>query len=231
MEKIKSLAWYWQLVILLVVAGLVYGSVYYFYTSGIRTETAGIVEQADSLRAKNTQAQIATQRINEFRSLFAAKTEEYDELKVLLPEQREITNILQGLNDTAQGSRLILRRFSPKDDVLKDSIMEKPVEVEVDSNFVNLKDFFEKMGKLQRIVSISDFSINQLDDQSSDRTIHSQFLLSAYYAAPEGATPPPGKPGQPTPPGATPPAANPAANTAAPAANTAAPAANTAAPK
>ena len=63
--------------------------------------------------------------------------------------------------------------------------MAKPVEVEVDSNFANLRAFFDAMAKLPRIVSITDFKINQLDKQTTRKTIHAQFLLTAYYADPK----------------------------------------------
>ncbi len=197
MEKFKSLIWYWQLAILVGVGSLLYFGVYYFVTSDTRAETQVLSDQITQLQAKNQAAQIATQRINEFRSLYATKQVEYDELKILLPEEREITNVLQGLQDTARGSRLILARFSPREDTQQDSIMAKPVEIEVDSNFNNLREFFDKIAKLQRIVSITDFSLKQLDKQSGDRTLHSQFLLTAYYASPENLTPPPPAPGAP----------------------------------
>lgn len=191
MEKIKALTWYWQLAIFVVLAAMIYYfGVYYFVTSPTRVEIQALNDQISQLQAKNQAAQIATQRINEFRSLYATKQLEYDELKILLPEEREITVVLQGLQDTARGSRLILSRFTPRDDTQQDSIMAKPVEIEVDSNFNNLREFFDKIAKLQRIVSITDFSLKQLDKQSSDRTLHSQFLLTAYYAAPEVLAPP-----------------------------------------
>ena len=41
------------------------------------------------------------------------------------------------------------------------------------------------MAKLPRIVSITDFKINQLDKQTGAKTLHAQFLLTAYYADPE----------------------------------------------
>lgn len=80
--------------------------------------------------------------------------------------------------------------------------MAKPVEVEVDSNFNNLRSFFESMAKLPRIVSISDFKLNQLDKQTNEKTLHAQFLLTAYYAAPTdlNAPPPNGTPAPGTPP-------------------------------
>ncbi len=195
LEKLKNLKWHFQLIIMVSIAALLYGSVWYFVTSETRAEVATLNDQVAQLRAKNETARVATQRINEFRALYASKAEEYEELKVLLPEQREITNVLQGLQDTANGSRLMVMRFSPRDDAMQDSIMAKPVEVEVQSNFNNLRAFFEAMARLPRIVSITDFKINQLDKQSEAKTIHAQFLLTAYYAAPTDLNVKPGQPG------------------------------------
>jgi type IV pilus assembly protein PilO len=183
-NKIVNLKWYFQFVLLAAVGAVVYFSVWYFVTSSTRDEVAQLQDQVSQLKAKNETARVATQRINEFRALFASKTEEYDELKVLLPEQREITNVLQGLQDTANSSRLVVMRFSPREDSTQDAIMAKPVEVEVDANFNNLRSFFDTMAKLPRIVSITDFKLNQTDKQSDNRTLHAQFLLTAYYAAP-----------------------------------------------
>ncbi len=201
-EKLKALQWHFQLMILVGVATLLYLTVWYFITSETRAEVAVLNEQVAALRAKNEAARVATQRINEFRALYASKALEYEELKVLLPEQREITNVLQGLQDNAKDSRLTVMRFSPRDDSQQDSIMAKPVEVEVHSNFNNLRAFYEKMAKLPRIVSISDFKINQLDKQTADKTIHAQFILTAYYADPEALAPKPAPatPGAPAPP-------------------------------
>ncbi len=212
LEKLKNLKWYYQLIVLVSAAALVYSGVWYFVTSGTREEVAKLNSEIAELQAKNETARLATQRINEFRAMFASKTSEYEELKVLLPEQREITNVLQGLQDTANGSRMIVMRFAPRDDVQQDTVMAKPVEVEVDSNFNNLRSFFESMAKLPRIVSISDFKLNQLDKQTNEKTLHAQFLLTAYYAAPTdlnapapNGTPAPGTPPAPGQPAVKPP--------------------------
>ena len=202
LEKIKNLKWHFHLMILVTVAAVLYTGVWYFVTSETRAEVATLNDQISALRAKNETARVATQRINEFRALYTSKAAEYEELKVLLPEQREITNVLQGLQDTANGSKLTVMRFAPRDDTLQDSIMAKPVEVEVDSNFNSLRAFFESISKLPRIVSVTDFKLNQVDKQSDAKTLHAQFLLTAYYAAPADAQANakpavPGKPGAP----------------------------------
>lgn len=210
-EKFKNLQWFYQLGILVGIASLLYFGVYYMVTGPTRDEIAALNDQISQLQAKNEAARVATQRINEFRTLYAGKSQEYDELKVLLPEEREITNVLQGLQTTAGESRLSVMRFAPRDDSMTDGIMAKPVEIEVDSSYNNLRSFFGQMAKLPRIVSISDFNITQLDKQTAEKTLHARFLLTAYYSKPEtpavpGAPPVPGQPA----PAVVPPAAPPA---------------------
>lgn len=203
LEKIKNLCWYYQLVLLVGVAALMYLGVWNYITGPVRAEVADLNEKVAALEVQNEAARVATQRINEFRALYTSKAAEYEELKVLLPEQREITNVLQGLQDNAKDSRLIVTRFSPRDDTQAEMIMAKPVEVEVDSNFSNLQSFYDKMAKLPRIVSITDFKINQLDKQTEAKTLHASFLLTAYYADPEAMNKPaPVKPGTPAAPAA-----------------------------
>ena len=90
LEKIKNLKWYFQLIILVAIAGLLFMSERYFVTSDTRDEIIVLNDQISQLQAKNETARVATQRINEFRALYASKASEYEELKVLLPEQREI---------------------------------------------------------------------------------------------------------------------------------------------
>ena len=211
LEKIKNLKWYFHLIILVAVAALIFEGERYLLTDDVRAETATLNNQVSELLAKNKQAQIDTARINEFRALYASKAAEYDELKVLLPEQQEITNVLQGLQDTANRSKMTVMRFAPREATMQDSIMEKKVEIEVDSNFNNLRAFFESMAKLPRIVSIKNFKLNQIEKQTEAKTIHASFFLIAYYAAPTDINgkpiPPAGAPGAPAPAGQPAPAA------------------------
>lgn len=185
MDKLHSLPWYYQLAIFGGVALVLYMGFWYLVTSGTRAETAELNEKIAQLQQQNAQAQIASQRLNEFRVAYTNRVQEYEELKALLPEQREITNVLQGLQDRARGSHLSLRRFTPKDDVQQDFYSGKPVEVEVTSTYGSLREFFDQMAKYQRIVSITDFRINQAPDQNAGKSIDASFLLTAYYVSAE----------------------------------------------
>jgi type IV pilus assembly protein PilO len=183
MERFKALAdkpWYWQMGVFGLAAVLLYTVFWYFVTSPINDETNKTQEQVEQLRAENVKAQAAAQRINEVRAQYARVQADYEDLKALLPEQRELTNILQGLQDRARG-RLTVRRFSPKDDVPQDVFMSKPIEVEVSGSYNTLGQFFADLASYQRIVSITDFKVNQAPSQNRSTTIDAQFLLTAYY--------------------------------------------------
>ncbi len=203
-EKLLLLPWYYRLAIFVGVASVIFFGFRYFVTSGTREETRVINDQISVLLPKNAQAQIASQRLNEFRAAYKARQEEYDELKALLPEQRELTSVLQGVQDRASMSRISMQHFLPKEDIQQDFYSGKPIEVEVKSSFNNLRNFFDQMARYQRIVSITDFKINSLSEQSASATVNSQFTLTAYYVSAEKLQQKTANPTQPAAPAAAP---------------------------
>ena len=185
LDALQQKPWYFQFAIFGFAALLVYGGFWYFVTSGTREETATRQAQVDKLQQENARAQIASQRLNDFKAAYARAQSDYEDLKALLPEQRELTTVLQGLQDRARG-RLSVTRFSPKEDVQQDFYAGKPVEVEVSSSYNNLGAFFAQIAAYQRIVSISDFKVSRMKEQNAGgRTVDAQFLLTAYYASSE----------------------------------------------
>jgi type IV pilus assembly protein PilO len=187
--KLPTLPWYLRLMVFLVIAGLAYGGFYYFVTSGTRIETRGMNDEITSLRPRNAQAQIVSQNLNNFKAVYKAREEEFAELKALLPEQRELTMVLQGIQDRAKGNGLVLTRFSPKEDMQQDNYSGKKIEVNVVSSFAGLRAFFEQLAHYQRIVSISNFELKQLEKQSPNKTVDARFDLTAYYVASERLQP------------------------------------------
>lgn len=209
LEVLEEKPWYMHLAAFGGVALLLYLGFWYFVTSGTRAETREVEEKVAKLRQDNARAQIAAQRLSEFKASYERAQADYDDLKALLPEQRELTMVLQNVQDRARG-RLTLRRFTPKDDTQQDFYSGKPVEVEVAGTYNNVGHFFAQMASYQRIVSITDFKVTRLADEGSPdrkegKTVGAQFMLTAYYVSPEKL--------QPAAPAA--PAANPAAPPAA----------------
>ncbi len=208
--NLQSLPWYWRLTIFGAVAGLMYAGFWYFVTKGTHESTKTLNTEIAVLLQKNTQAQVASQRLNELKATYQARQEEYDELKSLLPEQRELTMVLQGLQDRARATGLVFRKFTPKDDVMQDNYSGKRIEVGVSSSFAQLRAFFEQIAHYQRIVSITNFDLKQSEKQSPNQTVDATFDLTAFYVSAESLQ----KQVAPAKPGAGGPAAQPPAPTA-----------------
>jgi Tfp pilus assembly protein PilO len=183
--NMNGLPWYLRFGIFAVIALVVYGGFWYFVTSGTRKDTKDLQSQIETLKKANAEAQIASQRLSEFRAAYKNKQEELAELNALLPEQRELTKVLEGIQDRARLTGLSLRKFSPKDDVQQDFYSGKKIDVAVQSSFRGLRSFFDQMAHYQRIVSINNFEVKQLDKQALSKTIEARFDLTAYYVSAE----------------------------------------------
>ncbi len=183
--NLQAMPWYLRLVMFVSVAAVLYAGFWYFITRPTRHETKELNNEIAQLLPRNAQAQIASQRLNEFRAVYSARVEEYEELKALLPEQRELTMVLQGVQDRARSNGLVLRKFTPKDDVQQENYSGKRIEVSVSSSFASLRSFFEQLAHYQRIVSITNFQLTQREQQSTSKTVDATFDLTAYYVSAE----------------------------------------------
>jgi len=206
--NINNIPWYLRLVVFAALAVGVYAGFWYFVTRGTRAATKELESKIAVLQKANMEAQIASQRLSEFRTAYKNKQEELEELRALLPEQRELTNVLQGIQERARATSLQLRKFTPKDDVQQDFYSGKRIEIGVQSSFAGLRSFFDQMAKYQRIVSITNFEIKQLDKQKVNKTLEARFDLTAYYVSSDKLqkqAPPPTPQGtQPAPPAGAP---------------------------
>src|SRR5215213_9003737 len=199
LDALQEKPWYVQLAVFGGVALVLYGAFWYFVTSGTRTETREIEAKVESLRRANAGAVVASQRLNEFKANYERAKADYEDLKLLLPEQRELTMVLQNVQDRARG-RLTLTKFSPQEEVQQDFYTGKPVQVEVTGTYNSLGQFFAQMASYQRIVSITDFKVTKLrgdkvsGDAKPNQNVSAEFLVTAYYVSPEKLQAPPPEP-------------------------------------
>lgn len=183
--KLPSLPWYLRLVAFLAIGGIMYAGFWYFVTSGTRKATKEMQAEIAELKPRNAQSAIVQQNLNNFKALYKSREEEYAELKALLPEQKELTMVLQGIQDRAKNSGLVLMRFNPKEDLQQDNYSGKKIDVSVVSGFAGLRTFFDQLAHYQRIVSITNFELKQIEKQSLTKTVEARFDLTAYYVSSE----------------------------------------------
>ncbi len=188
LDALQEKPWYLQLAVLGGVAALLYAAFWYSVTRPTRAETEETQAQVEKLQRENAGAVVASQRLTEFKANYERAKADYEDLKLLLPEQRELTMVLQNVQDRARG-RLILTKFAPEEEVQQDFYTGKPVKVAVKGNYNSLGQFFAQMATYQRIVSITDFKVTKLKEiggkPKDGQTVEAEFLVTAYYVSPE----------------------------------------------
>src|SRR6266446_413129 len=77
MGNFQTQPWYIRLAVFGAIAIPLYAGFWYFVTRGTRSDTKDLNAKIAELLPRNAQAQIAQQRLNEFRQIYKARQEEY----------------------------------------------------------------------------------------------------------------------------------------------------------
>jgi len=168
---------------------------YFFLISGSRAERDALLEENEVRRAEVIKAKADEANLRPFRALAEALRKRLDLAKERLPSEREIPQVYRQVSDLATQSGLGVSLFQPKPAEDRDVLSEVPIAVTGESTYHQLGAFLERVGKMPRIVSLGDFRLVGIDRPTG--TIRAEMTLATYTFRPEGAPPPPAKPGAP----------------------------------
>jgi type IV pilus assembly protein PilO len=183
----SRLTWYYQMGVLLVLAGLLFFAADYLLYSDKRAETGKIKEQVETLKAKNQQGSIIRQNLADTEKTLKEKREEIDRLRDLLPDAVEISRVYDSIKDFLREQRLELKRFVHLKAAPADFYTAQPIQIEVTGSYDSLGQFFSRLGFFTRIVSVTEVEVKQAEDNAQEvgRSINASFVVTAYYIAPE----------------------------------------------
>jgi type IV pilus assembly protein PilO len=85
----------------------------------------------------------------------------------LLPTTSEIPNLLKGITKLGNDSNLEFLLFSPQKEVTREYFVEIPVSIEVKGGYHDVAIFFDRVGKLDRIVNVVDVSMTPIKAMGS----------------------------------------------------------------
>lgn len=151
----------------------------------------------ETLRAKVVQARADEANLRPFRVQAAALRKRLEAAQERLPLEREVPRLYRHVSDLAIQSGLGLALFQPRASEEKAVLTELPIAIISESGFHQLGVFFDKVGRLPRIVNLGDFRMSGIE--RSTGTVRAELTLTTYVFRPEGAPPPAAKPGQPAP--------------------------------
>ncbi len=115
------------------------------------------------------------------------KKKKLDELKLQLPEEKEVSGLLKQVSDLSIRAGLKIMSWKPEQrrDHQSGIIYEIPVSVELSGSYNNLGIFFSSLTKLNRIVNISDIKIGDPHPQKNEAVDRITFKATTFSAVPE----------------------------------------------
>ncbi|MBW1720504.1 MAG: type 4a pilus biogenesis protein PilO [Deltaproteobacteria bacterium] len=124
-------------------------------------------QEIRSLENKLRKTLIKAKKIKEFEAEFARAEARFQEALRLLPKEKEIPSLLKTITQLGSDSRLQFRLFSPRKETSKGFYMEIPVSIEVSGSYHDVAVFFDKVGRMDRIVNILNVSMKPVKKLST----------------------------------------------------------------
>ncbi len=122
-------------------------------------EIANAKDNVERLEQQLRTVKIRARSLQKFRDEHAKVQAKFKEALKLLPDKREIPNLLKSISQQGLDAKLEFRLFSPQPEKPKDFYMEIPVSMEVRGEYRNVLDFFDRVGRMDRIVNILNISM------------------------------------------------------------------------
>jgi len=154
MGAFGKLKWHTQVLIVALVCGGLLGIAWYFVLSPVSDEIATKTAQATELQAKVDKSLKLKARYEQFKKEALALQVRLEELKKVLPQDKEIEQILSQVQASARAAGLRILQGVSKPVVDKDVYSEWPIEMQVTGTYHNLGAFLEKIRQLPRIVNV-----------------------------------------------------------------------------
>ncbi|MGH9578633.1 MAG: type 4a pilus biogenesis protein PilO, partial [Terriglobales bacterium] len=137
----------------------------------------------------------------------------------IVPDEKEADRFIRDLQDKAAEAGIIIRRYTSKPVSTREFYSELPFEVELDGRYYHVLDFFERVGRLERIVNITNVQMSapelavqaikakkKYNYRPDETVVATCQALTFFTPEPKAQTAPaqPGAPGQPGRPGPPP---------------------------
>jgi type IV pilus assembly protein PilO len=191
--SLSKLPWYAQVGAFVALAAVGVGAFYYYYEMPVRTEMQVREQQLTALRADIDKGLATAKKLPEFRAEVDELEARLGNLRAVLPEEKDVADLLRRMQTLAAQSSLTITSFKPAPVVTKQLHAEWPINLEVHGTYHNLAIFFDRLGKFARIVNISGLDVKGRD-KDRNATIVASCIATTFVLlekpAPVHAAPP-----------------------------------------
>ena len=188
--SLSKLPWWGQIGAFVVVcAGAAYGF-WHFYVADMSADVNLRQTRLTSLRADISRGVATARRLPEFESQVAQLELRLENLNQVLPEEKDVADILRRIQGLATQSNLSIQRFTPLTPVQQALYAEIPYRLQAEGTYHNLGLFFDRIRKFPRIISVSDITIRAKAPPEPNATIMAECVATTFVLqeAAAGAT-------------------------------------------
>jgi type IV pilus assembly protein PilO len=121
-------------------------------------------EQDTKLNQEVSALQVYERRYSEFQVEMAALTKQLDTLKAIVPEEKETDEFMRQMQGAAAASGVQIRKLSASPVVSRDYHYDMPFDIQVDGPYYSIVDFFSRLSRLSRIISVGDLTFGGLGE-------------------------------------------------------------------
>jgi len=90
-----------------------------------------------------------------------------EQQKQIVPEDKQTDGFIRMVQTQAHSAGIELRRFTAMPVVVRDFYSEAPFEIEIDGPYFAVVRFFEQIGKMERLVSVTGLSMSNTKNPGS----------------------------------------------------------------
>jgi type IV pilus assembly protein PilO len=161
-DSVKSWPWYGQAALFLLIgAGLFYIG-QRMLINPINDEMTRLSIEKEELIAEINKGETLKARFIEFEAELKRLETQLDSLKKILPSTEEIADLYSRIQQEGTELGLAIVYFKPGNHIPKEYYDEWPISMTLNGNYHILAKFFERIGKLYRIINVNDFSVKTL---------------------------------------------------------------------
>lgn len=124
---------------------------------GIATATS----RRDELTTQRDQVRARAQNRGAFEAALEGLAADLKQALKELPDDREIPGLLSEIDTVARKSGLDVRKFQPLPEVMREYYAEVPVQIVMEGGFHEVAIFFDRVGKMNRIVSAQGIELKE----------------------------------------------------------------------
>ncbi len=158
---------------------------YYGWYQGKEVERDGLVANLRELNAQITELNAVKANLPALEKEVEQLSLRLDQLRRILPPAKETPDLMKRLQALASQSNLKIMSFVPGQTVQKDFYQEWPIEIQVEGTYPNLAIFFDRVGRLPRIVNIGNLRTATAAKQTFTTTLSAQYQAMTYvYSEP-----------------------------------------------